>query len=48
MNDDTISRSRLIAELEGFKISLGDVVLGWVIDRVIERIRQQPAVEVAR
>lgn len=46
MKDDLISRSALVAELEGFKFSLGDIVLGWVVDRVIERVKRQPAVEV--
>ena len=45
MQNDLISRSRLIAELEAFKISLRDIVFGWVIDRVIELIRQQPTAE---
>ena len=44
--DDLISRSRLIEELEGFKLALGDIVLGWVVDRVIERVRQLPAATV--
>ena len=39
---DLISRGALIAELEGFKVSLGDIVLGWVVDRVIERVKQAP------
>lgn len=47
MKDDLISRSALIKELEGFKFTLGDIILGWVLDRVIERVKQQPAVEVA-
>lgn len=40
--NDLISRTALIAELEAFKMSLGDFVLGWVVDRVIERVKQQP------
>ena len=40
--NDLISRRALIEELEGFKVSLGDIVLGWVVDRVIERVRQMP------
>lgn len=47
MQNDLISRSVLIAQLEGFKLSLGDVILGFVVDRVIERVRALPAVEVA-
>ena len=46
MKDDLISRSALIAELEGFKAFLADMVFGWVIDRIIERVKAQPAVEV--
>ena len=37
---DLISRSALIEELKAFKVSLGDIVLGWVVDRVIERVEQ--------
>lgn len=44
MQNDTISRSALVAELEAFKMSLGDVVLGFVVDRVIERVKAQPGV----
>lgn len=44
--NDLIDRAELIAQLEGFKLSLGDVILGFVVDRVIERVRQLPAVEV--
>jgi hypothetical protein len=40
--NDLISRSALIEELKGFKVSLGDFVLGWVVDRVIERVEQMP------
>ena len=43
--NDTISRSALIAELEGFKMSLGDVVLRYVVDRVIGVVKNQPAVK---
>ncbi len=43
--DDRISRSELIAQLEGLKFSLGDIILCWVVDRVIERVRQLPAKE---
>lgn len=43
--NDLISRSKLIADLEAFKVSLGDIVLGWVVDRVIERVEQQPAAD---
>ncbi len=44
--NDLISRSELIAQLEGFKLSLGDVILGFVVDRVIDRVKAQPAAEV--
>lgn len=42
MENDMISRSALIAELEGFKLSLGDIFFRMIVDRVIERIREQP------
>lgn len=45
MKDDLISRSELIAQLECFKLSLGDVILGFVVDRVIERVQEMPAVD---
>lgn len=44
--NDLISRSKLIADLEAFKVSLGDIVLGWVVDRVIERVEQMPGKKV--
>lgn len=44
MKDDTISRSALVAELECFKMSLGDLVLRFIVDRVIERVKAQPGV----
>lgn len=47
MQNDTISRSKLIADLECFKLQLGDIILGFVVDRVIERVQAQPAVEEA-
>ena len=43
--NDLISRSKMIADLEAFKLSLGDIVLGWVVDRVIERVKQLPGAE---
>lgn len=46
MENDTISRSALVAELEAFKMSLGDIVLRFVVDRVIDVVKAQPAVEV--
>lgn len=46
MQNDIISRSALVAELECFRFALGDVVLQMVLDRVIERVKAQPAVDV--
>jgi thiamine biosynthesis lipoprotein ApbE len=43
--DDLISRAKLVADLEAFKLSLGDIVFGYVVDRVIERVKAQPAAE---
>lgn len=37
--NDTISRSALVAELEAFKMSLSDVVLRFVVDRVIGLVK---------
>lgn len=37
--NDMISRSALIAELEAFKMSLGDIVLRFVVDRVIDLVK---------
>lgn len=45
-NDDLISRAEVIAQLEAFKFCLGDIILGFVVDRVIERVRDIPAAEV--
>jgi Lar family restriction alleviation protein len=45
MQNDTISRSKLIADLECFKLHLGDIILGFVVDRVIELVKAQPAEE---
>lgn len=42
---DLISRSKLIDQLEGLKLSLGDVILGFVVDRVIEQVKEMPAVD---
>ena len=44
--NDLISRSELIAQLESLKASMGDVVLGLVVDRAIERVKDLPAAEV--
>lgn len=43
--EDLISRSEVIAELEGLKLSVGDVILGFVVDRMIERVKAMPSVE---
>lgn len=43
---DQISRSELIAQLEGFKFSMGDIVLRFVVDRVIDLVKTLPAAEV--
>lgn len=48
---DLIDRTALVAELEGLKTILGDVFLGMVVERAIERVEAQPgmlAVEVIR
>jgi hypothetical protein len=45
--DDRISRSELIAQLEGLKFALGDIILGFVVDRVIGIVKAQPAAELA-
>ena len=37
--NDLISRSALIAELESFKVSLADVVLRFLVNRVIEIVK---------
>lgn len=42
---DLISRSALIEALEGFKMSLGDIFFRMIVDRVIERIKELPAVK---
>lgn len=47
MQNDTISRSALVAELEAFKMSLGDIVLRFVVDRVIEIVKAHKAPEAA-
>ena len=38
--NDLISRSGLVAELETFKMSLGDVVLRFIVDRVIKLVKE--------
>lgn len=44
--DDMISRSALIAELERFKLSIGDIFLQFLVNRIIVIIKALPAVEV--
>ena len=46
--NDMISRSAVIAELEAFKMSLGDIVLRFVVDRVIDVVKEFKAKEVNR
>lgn len=41
---DLIDRTALVAELEGLKAILGDVFLGMVVERAIERVKAQPVV----
>lgn len=43
---DLIDRTALLAELEGLKAILGDVFLGMVVERAIERVKAQPVVGV--
>jgi hypothetical protein len=45
MQNDIISRSALIAELEAFKMPMGDVVLRFIVDRVIGIVKGHPGVE---
>lgn len=42
---DNISRAEAIQTLECFKMQLGDIVLRWVVDRVISIIQQLPNAE---
>lgn len=44
MRKDLISRSALLAELEGFKLSLGDIFFQMIVNRVIERVKEQQTV----
>lgn len=46
--DDLINRADLIAVLETFKQSQADVILGYVVDRVIECVKAQQAVKLPR
>lgn len=44
---ELIDRTALVTELEGLKAILGDVFLGMVMERAIERVKAQPVVEAA-
>lgn len=44
MKNDLISRPVLLENLEGFKQSLGDIFFQMIVNRVIERVKEQPAV----
>lgn len=44
--NDNISRSELIAQLESYKAAAGDVVIRVIVDRIIDIVKEQPAVEV--
>ena len=45
MQNDTISRSALVAEIESFKVSIGDIFLQFLVNRIIGIIKALPAVE---
>lgn len=45
MMNDLISRSALVAELESFKNSLGDVFFMMIVNQIIRRVEQMPAAE---
>ena len=45
MQNDTISRSALIAELERFKLSIEDIFLQFLVNWIIRIIKALPAVE---
>lgn len=44
MRNDLISRPALLENLEGFKQSLGDIFFQMIVNRVIERVKEQPAI----
>lgn len=44
MNEDTISRSALIADLENRKVTAGDPVIRFLFDRLIDIVKDQPSV----
>lgn len=43
--NDMIDRQILIADLMDLKVALGDVFFGAVLDRAIECVERQPAIE---
>lgn len=45
MNDDLISRSALIADLENRKVTTGDPVIRLIFDRLIGIVKDQPTAE---
>ena len=44
MQNDTISRSALITDLENRKVTAGDPVIKFLFDRLIDIMKEQPAV----
>lgn len=44
---DLIDRTALVADLECFKVSMGDPVLKLIVARVIDRVKVQPEVKLA-
>lgn len=47
MQNDTISRSALITDLENRKVTAGDPVIKFLFDRLIDIVKDQPGVEEA-
>ena len=47
MENDTNSRSALVAELESFKVAAGDPVIRVIVDRLVGIVKAQPGVEAA-
>jgi hypothetical protein len=43
--NDLISRSALIAEMENRKVTAGDPVIKFLFNRLIDIVKEQPAVE---
>ena len=46
MQNDTISRSALIADLENRKVTAGDPVIKFLFDRLIDIVKGQPVVPI--